>query len=442
MFNPSHQHPEYLPGEPVRAWDAVGTLRAVLLQVVALALVIALSLPFWPLYLLLRLFWRRPPIVFSVARALRCARMILTEHPPRDLTIAMRTSLLAELLRRVASHSYLGCAWFLDEILYGRALQRVQIVEPIFEISAARSGSTQLSRYLEDDPHICAPSVLQESFPFVWLWRVAARLSWFVPTDFLNTLSHTVMPKEHHERHEVDLLRTDTFEMLYLVVFQLGDILRSLGPRALAEDFRFDRLEPASHEVWSDDFLRFIDAIARKTLLAARPDPTGQPRRLLIKGHFLLSAPALAQRYSDARFLTVLRAPEKRLQSLINFVRCQGTVAPCPPIAWPWLVEYACTAEVSYCETEMTWYTSPQGPRRCVIRFDEYLRDLEGTMRTVYRQCLDRELPAHVPRVHAPRVRTNYSVDRSLAQLGVDEAALKRRLEAYEAWCRSEPPTG
>lgn len=436
MFDASFHHPNTLPGEPVRAWDGLATFRILLRKTVAFLLVAAVSLPFWPCYLLLRLVWPRPPIVCSLARSLRCARMILTEWPAHGPTVAMRISLLLELGRRVALHGVMGLAWFLDELIWGRDLQRVRVVAPLFEISAARSGSTQLSRYLEDDPHLCAPSVLQESFPLVWLWRIAPHLERFMPKGWLDKMAHALMPKEHQERHEVDLLRTDTFEIVYLAFFQLADLFISLGPRAWAEEFRYDAVQEASREVWEVDFLRFVDAIARKTLMEAGPDPQGQPRRLLIKGHFLLMAPALAQRYPDARFLTMLRAPEKRLQSVINFFRCQATVPPCPAVPWPWLVEHACTAEAAYCDTEMAWFQRAEGPRRCVVRFDQYLRDLEGTMRQVYRQCLDREPSAHVPRAHAERVRTNYSVDRSLAQLGVDESALKRRLDAYGRWCR------
>lgn len=435
LFDPAFPHPAALRGEPVRAFGPVGTALVLLQKIAALLVVSALCLPQWPLYLLMRLRWPRPPIVPALPRVLRCARLILSERPAGGPTLAMRVSLLLELLRRVMAQGFFGLAWLMDEALYGPALQRVRLVAPLFEISAARSGSTQLSRYLEDDPHLCAPSVLQESLPFVWLWRLAPLLAPLAPPGWDQMLAHRMMPREHHERHEVDLLRTDTFEMLFLVLFQLGDILMSLGPRALAEDFRFDRVQAPSRGVWEDDFLRFLDALGRKTLLEARPDPEGQPRRLLIKGHFLLAAPALAARYPDARFLTVLRAPERRLQSLINFLRCQGTVAPCPAVPWPWLVEYACTAEVAYCETEQAWFQEPAGPRRCVVRFDDYLRDLPGTMQAVYRACLDRDLSPHVPRVHAARVRSDYSVDRSLAELGVDEAALKERLAAYRRWC-------
>ena len=60
-------------------------------------------------------------------------------------------------------------------------------------------------------------------------------------------------------------------------------------------------------------------------------------------------------------------------------------------------------------------------------------------MRQVYRCCLGvADLPPHVPRNHAPRERKRYSVDRSLAELGVDEAALRSQLADYIAWSEGE----
>ena len=60
-------------------------------------------------------------------------------------------------------------------------------------------------------------------------------------------------------------------------------------------------------------------------------------------------------------------------------------------------------------------------------------------MGKVYRECLDTpELPAHVPRQHPPRERTNYLLNRSLASVGVDEAALNATLADYIRWCRGE----
>ena len=441
MFDPAFPHPEFIDREPVRDWSALGTFGVLLKRVLTLILFTAFCLPFWPLYLFLRIFMPRPPVVVPNALTLHCIRMILMEYPPHGPTFAMRLSLLLELTRRNAADGFWGFAWFVDEIIWGRELKRVNIVEPLFELSAARSGSTQLARYLEDDPHLCAPSALQEAFPYMWLWRVGRHLERFLPRDWDFKVAHAFFPPEHHERHELDPMRMDTFEIVFLLPYQLGNIFVSLGPRALLENFPFSLVHGTIRNVWENELLRFIDAIGRKTLLHASRNSADQTRRLFIKGHFLNVAPELAKKYPDARFLTMVRAPEKRFQSLINFIRCGTTIAPCRPTPWAWIVEYVCTSEVLYCEMEMAWYESPEGPRRCVVRFDDYVKDLEGTMRKVYRECLDRELSPHVPRTHAARTRTNYSVDRSLEQLGVDEAALKKRLEAYGRWCKSAPKT-
>lgn len=391
------------------------------------------------MYLWLRLFFERPPIVPSNTRYARCLRMIFFDRDPHGPTFLMRTSLFLELIRRGLSDAVWGCAWLWDEILWGRQLRQVQIVKPIFEISAARSGSTQLARYLEDDPRIVSPNTLQATIPYLWSWRFAPWLKRVLPPDFLDKLSHAVLPAEHHERHEVDVLRTDTFEMMYWGTFHWGELLLSSSPRAFMEDFDLARVHNDCRELWDDDFLRFIDAIARRTLLHAGTDASGQPRQLMIKGHFLHAAPELARRYPDARFLTMIRAPEKRLQSLLNFLRCQGTAPPCPPFPWPWITEYVCTREIEYCEREMEWFEQANGPQRHVIRFDDYIKDLPGTLDRVYREGLGREPPAELPREHAARTRSNYSVDRSLAEAGIDEDAMKQRLQAYRAWCKSRP---
>jgi hypothetical protein len=65
------------------------------------------------------------------------------------------------------------------------------------------------------------------------------------------------------------------------------------------------------------------------------------------------------------------------------------------------------------------------------------VKDLEAAMARIYRECLDQDtLPPHVPRVHEPRKRADYLLDRSLDQVGIDRAALDQRLAAYVAWCR------
>ena len=444
MWDPSTPIPDHLPGEPPSrtppplrmAWQLLRRALQTLLTAV-------LSAPFWVPYLLLRAFLGRPPNVPSAGRVLTILWLILSARPQPALSLGMRVGMLLDLGFRAALIGPLGLAWLLDRVLYGRALREIEIREPIFEVSAARSGSTQLAHYLEDDPGVVGPSVLEIVFPFLWFWRLLPRLEWLVSRERLGRAIFGVHPHEYHERHESDALRTDTFEVTYALAHQFTHLTNSLGPEIMVGHFRFDRVAEDAQQVWGRDFLDFIDGIARKTLLRARDVPGGERRHFFIKGHFLFAVPELARRYPDARFLTMLRAPEKRLQSMINFVHCQATVFPCPALPWTWIINLVMETEIPYCDLEMDWFTRPDGPRRVVVPFDAYLRDLEGTMRRVYRELLDRELPPHVPREHAPRQRTNYSVDRSLAQLGIDEQALKARLADYGRWCRSgEKPSG
>lgn len=419
----------------------MSTSRALLYVLQRLALLVGMCLlmaPLWPLYGLVRLFRPRPPILPSARRTLGTLGLILTVKAPEPgLRPLARLSLAIELLNRWAPTPAAGLAWALDDLLYGRALAQTEIHAPLFELSAARSGSTQLAHYLEDDPQIAAPNTLQGLFPYLWLWRLVPHApAWLMTREKLGQKLLDLMPKEYLERHEMDAWRTDTFEMLYLNHKQYGDVLFCLGPDLLIRELSPAVVRPGTEEVWAD-FLRFIDAIGRKTLLYRGPQPDGRPRRLMIKGHFLNVASELERRYPDARFLTVIRTPEKRMQSVINFHHVQPTDPVCGFLPFPWVTALALASEPLYCEREMAWFQQTGGAHRTVVRFDDYVRDLEGTMRLVYRSCLDLDaLSPHVPTVHAARVRSNYTHDRSLEELGIDVAALRARLAPYIAWCK------
>ena len=155
----------------------MSTSRALLHVLKRLALLVGMCLlmaPLWPLYGLVRLFRPRPPILPSARRTLDTLGLILTVKAPEPgLRPLARLSLAIELLNRWAPTPAAGLAWALDDLLYGRALAQTEIHAPLFELSAARSGSTQLAHYLEDDPQIAAPNTLQGLFPYLWLWRLA-----------------------------------------------------------------------------------------------------------------------------------------------------------------------------------------------------------------------------------------------------------------------------
>jgi hypothetical protein len=433
------QVPEYLPGEPVKprpgalllAWRLLG-------GALGLLLLLALTSPLWPLYALGCLVWGVPPNVMRLPRILRYLRYTFTaQPPPPGLPAARRAWILLLVLRKLAALPFWGLAWQLDELLYGRRLDAVELRAPLLEISAARSGSTQLARYLEDDPEIRAPAMLQFVFPYLWLWRLAPRtIGRFFTAARLRQQMEARLPREFLERHEADPLRTDTFE-LALFTPHLNFLSLSFGPEIAAQEMGFVG-SPQNRQLWEGIFVDLLERLGRKTLLYAGRLPDGRWPRLMVKGHFLAAAPALELRFPDARFLTVLREPAPRLQSTLNFLRARPSDDVLGPTPWSWLAELLVRTEVPYCEREQDWYTQT-GAARCVIRFQDYVRDLEGTLRKIYRECLDAEaLPPHVPRVHAPRVRHGYLLDRSLEQVGIDVPALNAQLEAYIAWCRDE----
>jgi hypothetical protein len=434
--------PEHLPGEPEpqRTSPATRVARLVRRSVVTL-LVAALTSWLWPAYLLLAAVYGRAPNVPRLRQVIRYLRMTwAAELPSPGLTRYDRAWLTVSILRLVATAPLFGLAWLLDELLYGRRLREVRIAAPLIEISAARSGSTQLARYLEEDPHLVAPPMIHCFFPFLWAWRLVPRtLGRIVTPEQVAERMSRSLPEPMRERHEGDPFRTDTFD-LALLGRHLNHLSLRLGPEAMADDFSFGPLAPHNRMLWERDFVRLFDGVARKTLLHAGPGPDGAPRRLFIKGHFLCAADFLARRYPDATFLTMIREPVPRLQSAVNFLRTtpfdesMGGLAP-----WAWLGAAIEKSEAAYCEIEQEWFTREPGPRRCVVRFTDYVRDLEGTMARIYRECLDAPtLPPWVPRTHAPRKRHDYTYDRPLTAVGIDEGTLELRLAAYIAWCRGD----
>ena len=436
--------PERLPGEPDRRRVAAPLiLLHILVRALVLLLIIGLTLPLWPLYLLGAAIWGWPPNVPRPTQVRRYLGHVLSGRPPPPgLPLLVRAWILLAILRKCALAPLAGLAWLLDEALYGRALRATEVRAPLIELSAGRSGSTQLARYLEEDPQLAAPSLLQAVFPYLWLWRLAPpTIGRILTPPRVRRIVRSMLTPEFLERHEDDPFRTDTFDgCLYLC--HLNHLALFLGPEVAHDDFGFAGPAPHNRRLWGTIFVELLDRIARKTLLYAGPGPAG-PRRFFVKGHFLAAAPALSARYPDARFLTMIRPPAPRLRSAINYLRVNPTDRVLGPPPWSWLGEAIVRAEVEYCEQEMEWFRREDGPRRCVLRFSEYTADLEGAMAKVYRECLDTPtLPGFVPREHSPRERTDYLIDRSLAELRIDEEALNARLADYIDWCRAEPGGG
>ncbi|HND33736.1 MAG TPA: sulfotransferase, partial [Myxococcota bacterium] len=396
----------------------------------ALLLLGSLALPLLLPYLLLRPWMGRPPHVPTTARFLWFLGRILGERPPSGpLGPRLRLALLLMWAQQLCLVPLFSMAWYLDRLLYGRLLDAQTIVAPFFELSAARSGSTQLAHHLEEDPHFVAPNIMQFLFPYLWLWKLAPRtVGRLFTKEQIQNFALRQVPEVYLERHELDPYCTDTFEVPFLAL-HLGALSMGLGAEVMKLTLSATVQSPWNRAIWEQDLPDYIESLGKKLLLWR-----GEPCRLMIKGHFLGSAEALERRFPDALFLTMIRDPAKRIQSTLNFHRCQPGDSLVGPPRWAELVAYDLPEEIAYCKLEQSWFMSGDTKKKMVVRFEDYRRDLPGSLRRVYQELLQQPERAQ-PVAHTARKRSGYSVDRSLEQVGVDPAELEKVLATYRQWC-------
>ena len=85
----------------------------------------------------------------------------------------------------------------------------------------------------------------------------------------------------------------------------------------------------------------------------------GSPKqRVLLKGHFLLSAEALKQQYPKAKFFGVVQQPLEQLKSNINFVRVVSVDGPFTrmfglfPPTWKVIHDFGIATQIPYCQQQ------------------------------------------------------------------------------------------
>jgi hypothetical protein len=415
-------------------------VHSLLFKTIQLSMIAVLNLFLWPFYAIGQQIWYRPPIVPHLAQVKRYLRLTWSVQPPAPgLSRRARIWLTLSILRKLLMTPLTGLAWLLDELLYGRALNATKVVAPLFVISGGRSGSTQMTRYIEADPGVTAPNLLQCMFPYLWLWRLAPRtIGRILTPEKVRARIEAMMPSELLERHELDPFKADTFDGTMFTA-HLNHLALYLGPEVSTQEFNFAAFAPQDRSWMERDFVQLVDRIGRKQRLFVSDVGVEAPRRLFIKGHFLCAAKALERHYPDAIFLTLVRDPASRLQSGINYLRVNPSDPAMGPPPWAWLSNSLLQTESDYCRVEQAWFSQETGARRCVIRFADFVSDLEGTMQHVYRACFDQEqLPPHVPHTHPPRERKQYAVNRSLVELGIDADLMLTELADYVAWCQPE----
>ena len=424
--------PDVIDDEPVLAPAGTGAACLLILkQTLFLFLTTPLALVFGLPYLAVRLVVSRPPNIPSPKSVRRYLKKAIFAH--KEVLFSMRIRLFLSMVLFLSVCPLFAFAWYLDDVFF-RGYRSVSITKPLFLITGSRSGSTQLSQYLEDNPQVVSHPFLLQSFPYIWLWKLAPKLlgRWFSEEKIYKILADVIRP-EFLERKEMHPFRPETYEVIFSTS-QLVNHSMAMGPEMFAEGYGWGRPKPENIHFWQEDLVDNIDAVGKKLLYFAGPKADGTPKTLLIKGHFLGSASVLEEKYPDAHFLTILRHPSHRIRSIVNFFRVAPEICRNGAIPWSWLVHYGQTVEVDYCLYEKEWYQA-RPDNTTVIRFRDYVANIEDTMKVIYERCLPNvDSDGFVLQTHTKRKRSGYSIDRSYAQLNMDEDALLEPLQDYIAW--------
>ena len=208
-----------LPGEPEEAnHSAPAKLLRIGFRTGTTLLLLVLTSWVWPIYIILAAIYDWSPTAPRLRQVLRYLRQVWTANPPSPgLATYDRYWLTLTILQSCARAPLHGVAWLMDEVFYGASLDATPITAPLFEVSAARSGSTQLARYIETDPKLVAPMFIQILFPYLWLWRLAPlTLGRFITPEQVRGQMEARLPVDFVQRHEGDLFLTDTFDIPFL----------------------------------------------------------------------------------------------------------------------------------------------------------------------------------------------------------------------------------
>ena len=419
--------------------------KSILLQCVSTLLFLPLSLAFLPLYIIGLIIWGRPPTVSPWSRFYRYFTATFTEGKPEEgIPFTNRILIFIIIFDYLVKSPIKGVGWFLDEIFYP-SYHKCEIKDPLFLVSAMRSGSTQLASYLEDDEeNFIAPMMVEAMFPYIWAWKLIAPILKMIGLKKYFDVPPPIFGEEMKKRHTSNFFKTETWE-LAVGLGHMTVLSVSLGASFCKWGYLFSSLkeQPVDRE-FCKIFVELNDCIMKKVMYHR-----GLPKqRMFIKTHLLIIARELEQRYDGAKFLTIMRNPVERLRSSVNFAKVGSADGPMQkaynvfPMTWRVARDWIIETQICYCEEEMIFYN--QSENKLAISFDTYVKNLAGTLQCVYlflkipvsaellskAAALQKSSHDHTKRRNAYDPKYN----RSFSSLGVDEEKLKNFLSDYINW--------
>ena len=305
-----------------------------------------------------------------------------------NIPLMNRVVVFLTVLYTLTNAPLVGVCWFIDELLFP-SYHKVDMKDPIFLISAARSGSTQLAHYIEEDKeNFISPTLREGLCPFIWMWRLKFSVKNFSTAKTVN-LNRSLF-SEMRKRSNVSLDKAISWSPV-TSRWHFGFVGSLLGTKFFKWGMPF--VHPKNIEIdqqYCDKLLSFMECIMRK-ICYYRGKPS---QRVLVKGHFLMIARVLENRYPKAKFFTVIRDPAEQSQSFINFLRIISMHYGLSPASWKVLRDYVLETQIPYCEEEMMFYSHSEG-NKLVIPFSLFTNNLTATLEKIYTLC-HLTIPDHV----------------------------------------------
>ena len=428
----------------------VGASKSILLQCVRTLMFLPLSLACLPLYIVGLFIWGLPPTISPWSRFYKYFIASFTEGSPEEgIPFTNRILVFIIVFDNLMKSPIRGVGWFLDEMFYP-SYRKCQIKDPLFFISAARSGSTQLAGYLEDEEEtFIAPMMIEAMFPYIWVWRTIVPILRMIGLKkHFESSSSLLYSEELKKRHNSNLFKTETWEIA-LGVTHITAVSATLGATFMKWGFLNSALQdqPVDNE-FCKLFIEFNDCIMKKVMYHR-----GLPKqRMFIKGHLLIVARELEQRYDGAKFLAVVRDPIERFGSTVNFIKVVSDYGLLRryygffPVTWRIIRDYVVELQICYCNEEMIFYNQSD-KNKLAISFDIYVKDLASSIERIY-SFLNIPVSAELSSKAATLQKSSHDrtkrkaaydpkYNRSLASLGVDEEKLKEYLSNYINWMKT-----
>lgn len=432
--------------QPTRPLGA--TVNIITIWCVTILLWLPVSVACLPLFVLGTCIWGLPPIISPISRFSKYFTAIFTEGKiEENILFSNRVIAFLIVLCNLIKAPTNGLFWFLDELLYP-GYHKVNIREPIFFITATRSGSTLLANYLEDDENnFIAPTSGEGLFPFIWVWKFIVPVLKRVAVNKRHAVRNKMFGSEARKRHNFSLENTETWDVI-AGTWHFTYLSWYMGTDFMKWGFPFASLTEPTDSHYVKSFCEFTDSIMKKVVYH-RGIPS---QHVLVKGHFLIAANDLQQRYPNAKFFTIVREPLSRFQSSINFMMTISADGPpnrdylLSPVSWKVVSEFVIHTQIPYCEQEILFYDKSNN-NKLAIPFMMYVNKLSKTIQAIYSFC-NIPLPTLVMSNAVTAQKTthdrtnrkasyNPKFNRSLSSLGIDEEKLKEHLIRYIQWIES-----